>query len=737
MNNYAGQAMFQNMQGSMSQAQQFTMMLQQMMMNQILQEEEQDAINSNFRMQLIFRACSLCTKIYQHFHTRPQKNIMKMRILIERMSLIIYINLGCMLTLTTFQIKKQLQMKQSQTLPRSIMNSPYLAENETQNSDKSNKNSNKKDQQICKTRSQVANKGKNEEEKISRLEVEQNIQDELMQQFEKYQKLMKEKGLDIQIVNNQIGQGNNYKKDPSNKLRAKREITYLNDQFIHDEHYVKLFDYQVKGVKWLYENYKKAQGCIVADDMGLGKTIQICVLIGNLLLKNEIQDVVIVCPTSIVDYWKTTIKQWNLGLQYKILDIRDKGNRLEVFSPQRIQNCPEILIVSPKIFENQLQNIQARFDIDMMIIDEGHRAKNVKTMIRKSFKSLQVKQQKIILTGTPVQNNLEELYSLYDLVQDGKFGEFFNFKRNYSFPIEQGSKNFKNIEMVTIAREKIRELKSIYAPFFLRRVKKQIFKIRSAELNPIQEKETVLPLKTDMVVWVTLSDMQKEIYELILNSEVTIKAIIKNLVKPNKSMRHYLGYDNKRGLKLREKYQKFREYLKKIKEDEQGSEDENQKYGEVNKSLQIGIIHNFIESAFNINKYSDWINHSNKIKLLFELLESLHQNGNRVLIFTKSIILLDLIENTREYVCNHFNENGTFCFLLSSKVAGLGLNLTRADRAIILDPDWNPANDNQCIDRLYRIGQRKDVIVYRFICVGSVEEHMYRSEQLAEILNYN
>ena len=149
-----------------------------------------------------------------------------------------------------------------------------------------------------------------------------------------------------------------------------------------------------------------------------------------------------------------------------------------------------------------------------------------------------------------------------------------------------------------------------------------------------------------------------------------------------------------------------------------------------------------------MSDYNSWLTASSKVEYLFELLAELKSKGHKVLIFSKTKILLNMIEKimdqkslefrrldgdvpipVRDGLCNEFNTDpNIFCFLLTSQVAGVGLNLVGANRAIVLDPDWNPANDNQAIDRCYRIGQKRDVIIYRLISTNSVEDKIYKRQ---------
>lgn len=156
---------------------------------------------------------------------------------------------------------------------------------------------------------------------------------------------------------------------------------------------------------------------------------------------------------------------------------------------------------------------------DILVLDEGHRAKNVKTQLSTSLKSFEIRKQKIILTGTPVQNNLEEFYAIFDLIKSGVFGTFSRFKQQFSNPVKVGlQKNATKYER-ELAFKLLIKLKELYGPYFIRREKNQIFKMVSAEVikRPLMTDE--LPLKTDLVIWMPLSNLQKEIYSLIVANQ--------------------------------------------------------------------------------------------------------------------------------------------------------------------------------------------------------------------------
>jgi SNF2 family DNA or RNA helicase len=145
--------------------------------------------------------------------------------------------------------------------------------------------------------------------------------------------------------------------------------------------------------------------------------------------------------------------------------------------------------------------------IDLLIVDEGHKAKNINTKIRQGIKNLYVRKHKIILTGTPVQNNLLEFYSLMDIIEDNILGTMAEFNDNYRSKIENGLKKRALYKNMVRAQELIKELKSIYQPHFMRRTKKEIFEVKSAELSDKPLEACQLPLKTDLVIWIPLNEI--------------------------------------------------------------------------------------------------------------------------------------------------------------------------------------------------------------------------------------
>eukprot|EP00347_Sterkiella_histriomuscorum_P019706 403340600 len=562
---------------------------------------------------------------------------------------------------------------------------------------------------------------------------------------------------------------NSGKRGDSQKKRKVENFEELKDSIIQPDIIKKLFPHQIIGVKWLYANYLDKMGCILGDDMGLGKTVQISVYLGCLFQTKKIRQCLIVVPATLLDYWNSEIIRWtpNINIQIQMLnqDFKKRETAIKVNNRRKT-----VFITSPNVVAKHIDTFGMYSKLDLLVIDEGHKAKNINTKFRKSLKDLYVSRQKVILTGTPVQNNLNEFYSLIDIINDGVLGAFKEFQSTYSTVIERGLKKNAKYYNVLKAQEMIQQLKNVYKPHFLRRTKKEIFKIKSSELSEVELLPNELPIKSDLVIWIPLNEIQKRIYKLILEED-QVMAAQKHLSKKHifiiiLALKQLCVHPL---ILLHTFFNNFHEEIdedelekeaKAIENDQEDIEDisddetkrrmvEEVKHQTLAQKLGLRYIKRMVEDTYDFKDYENWVKQSTKIQFLFQLLKELHQSGHKVLIFSKLKILLNIvqqvIENDTEYkflrldgdvpisardgLCNKFNSDPSiFCFLLTNQVSGVGLNLVSADRAVIIDPDWNPANDNQCIDRVYRIGQKRDVIVYRLISTCSVEEKIYRRQ---------
>ena len=433
----------------------------------------------------------------------------------------------------------------------------------------------------------------------------------------------------------------------------------------------KLRDYQQRGFEWNINNLLNGFGTILADDMGLGKTIQTITTILYLKENGYIKKrVVVVVPTSLLSNWEKEIEKFAPTLTY-----------FSYYGTKRQLEESDILLTSYDIARRDSEVLKKE-GIDCLIIDEAQKIKNSDTTIAKTLKSFKAK-YKIALSGTPVENNLSELWSLFDFTMPKYLKTLKDFSKNYAQDIE-----------INKDRTKIKKLKQITAPFMLRRLK--------TDKSIIDD----LPDKIVIDEYATMTKEQASLYKSVVDETMQqlevgeAKGLIFKLIISLKQIcNHPRNFDKTSPLK---------------------------------KEL------------------------SGKTQLLLELLDTIMQKDEKVLIFTQYVemgeILTKLIQEElytvplylkgdmgkkqREEVVEKFQTDKRHkIFILSLKAGGTGLNLTAANHVIHYDLWFNPAVENQATDRAYRIGQTKKVTVHRFITKNSFEEKIDKMIQAKKELS--
>ncbi|PNS17136.1 DNA repair protein rhp26 [Sphaceloma murrayae] len=490
--------------------------------------------------------------------------------------------------------------------------------------------------------------------------------------------------------------------------------------------YPSLFDYQKTGVQWLWELYSQQVGGIVGDEMGLGKTIQIISFLAALHYSKKLtKPVIVVCPATVMKQWVNEFHSWWPPLRVSILhtsgsgmldlkrenslegdlELRDfsgarssvsKGSKAAKRIVNRVVRDGHILVTTYSGLQTYA-DLLIPIDWEYAVLDEGHKIRNPNTAITIYCKELRT-HNRVILSGTPMQNNLTELWSLFDFVFPMRLGTLVNFRQQFEFPIKQGGyANASNLQVET-AMKCAETLKDTISPYLLQR-----FKVDVA---------SDLPKKSERVLFCKLTKLQRDAYEFFLESE-EMKSII-----AGKRQALY-GVD----------------ILRKICNHPDLTE---------HKTLSIKEGYNYGNPA-----------KSGKMQVVKALLEIWKKNGHKTLLFAQHRIMLDILEsfvgsmpgfrycrmdgNTsikdRQDLVDEFNRNQDLhVFLLTTKVGGLGVNLTGADRVIIYDPDWNPSTDVQARERAWRLGQKREVEIYRLMTAGTIEEKIYHRQIFKQFL---
>ena len=419
-----------------------------------------------------------------------------------------------------------------------------------------------------------------------------------------------------------------------------------------------------------------------------------------------ISNALIVAPLSVLRSWEREASKVVTQCVPSIRTISVSSSMNKVTRCRHLKTALECSSNSPCIIittygligSSPMDFMHEEYDYswDYIVLDEAHKIKNPAARVSKSCRQIasDSNTRRLILTGTPIMNNLKELWALFDFATSGKvLGTLPMFKNQFSSPIEDARSADATGHTIRIGEKANQELQEKIKPYFLQRLK----------IDFLADK---LPTKTDFVVWTHLSKFQRAMYSRYVNSgDSAVAQVLSGIsTSPLEAVT----------------------WLKKLCGHPILLEKENQHFDRM--------------SPEKLKR------NSSKLQVLDTLVERLRRKGHRTLIFSQSTKMLDIIErvlsrmrlsridgNTKERDrqrrVDDFNEKDDVeVMLLSTKAAGVGLTLTGANRAIIYDPSWNPAEDSQAIDRCYRIGQKKEVVVFRFITAGSVEEKMYEKQ---------
>lgn len=488
-----------------------------------------------------------------------------------------------------------------------------------------------------------------------------------------------------------------------------------------------LFDYQKTGVQWLWELYSQQVGGIVGDEMGLGKTIQIIAFLAGLHYSKKItRPIIVVAPATLMKQWVNEFHTWWPPFRVSILHTSGSG-MIDIGREARLEN--DLLSESPdagrrksamkgqkaarRVVDRVKQDghvlvttytgLQTYADLlipvdwEYAVLDEGHKIRNPNTAITIYCKELRTP-NRVILSGTPMQNNLIELWSLFDFVFPMRLGTLVNFRQQFEFPIRQGGYASASNLQVQTAIKCAETLKDAISPYLLQRFKADV--------------ASDLPKKSERVLFCKLTKFQRETYERFLGSD-DLKAIM------NGKRQILYGIDILRKICNHPDLQEHRTLSVKPDYD----------YGRASKS--------------------------GKMQVVQALLELWKEQGNKVLLFAQHRIMLDILEkfirampgfnmrrmdgntpiHSRQTIVDEFNKNAdAHVFLLTTKVGGLGINLTGANRVIIYDPDWNPSTDIQARERAWRLGQKREVMIYRLMTAGTIEEKIYHRQLFKQFL---
>lgn len=588
--------------------------------------------------------------------------------------------------------------------------------------------------------------------------------------------------------------------------------------------YDRLFGYQRQGVAWMWNLYHRGFGGILADEMGLGKTVQVAALLACLHMSKQGSRFLLVVPPTLLQQWRRELKSWASecsGLHVHVFhgstqerrtalrNMLSKGgamltsydltrNDINYLQSASLANVARVLPKkrkrqnrrgcrdddSPSEEEEDLPEPppggeDENLPWDAVVVDEGHQIKNPSCLVGRALRKLKSR-SRFLLTGTPLQNALSDLWALMDFAQPGLLGNASTFERNFSEQIAKGSKRNASRFAVELKDHLARELKRITAPHFLRRMKSEVAASAPGALSqvaaaassadpgtsatpPSEDMPEEMPAKTDVVLWLNLTPAQVELYNMYLGSETVRRATgaskcgmeaLKAIAILKKLCNHPL---------LCLPQNEFNDWKTRTVSSGAAPAPQSRPASSSGAAPGAGDADDSLDATQPAAECQDVVARlrallpgsvqgaallSCKLRVLSVLLPQLQKRGHRCLIFSQSVRMLDLIQSCvlrvlqlkflridgsidpkdRDLKLSKFQAPGSryFCMCLSSSVGSVGLTITAADRVILTDPAWNPAMDAQAIDRVHRLGQTREVVVYRLVGAGAIEDKMFR-----------
>ena len=500
------------------------------------------------------------------------------------------------------------------------------------------------------------------------------------------------------------------KSDDEYKKGIKGEANYYQmahtvNEEVHEQATImvngKLKEYQIKGLEWMVSLHNNNLNGILADEMGLGKTIQTIGLITYLMEKKGVMGpFLIIVPLSTLSNWMLEFQRWAPSLT--TLSYKGSPNQRRAVQGQIRSGRFNVLVTTYEYVIRE-KAILSKLRWKYMIIDEGHRMKNHNNKLTVTINQVYTTSHRILLTGTPLQNKLPELWALLNFLLPSIFKACDTFEQWFNAPFAITGEKVELNEEETILI--IRRLHKVLRPFLLRRLKKDV--------------ESQLPDKVEYIIKCEMSGMQRALYTHMADKGVMLtegggakgkgggggaKALMNTIMQLRKLCNHPFMFQH-----IEEAY-----------------------------ARHTGMASDVVQGP-------DLYRASGKFELLDRIFPKIQRSGHRILMFCQMTQLMTIMEdylNWRGYkylrldgttkaeergeMLAQFNDPKSeyFIFLLSTRAGGLGLNLQTADTVIIFDSDWNPHQDLQAQDRAHRIGQRNEVRVLRLMTVNSVEERI-------------
>lgn len=515
-----------------------------------------------------------------------------------------------------------------------------------------------------------------------------------------------------------------------------------------------LRDYQVEGACFLHNLFNHQTGGILGDDMGLGKTVQVIAFLTAAFGKSGLDHdaarmrtmrrqraaswyprILIVCPGTLIENWKEELDRWGWW-HVDVYHGDSKADALSAASQGRL----EIMITTYSTFRMNMSLINM-VPWDCVVADECHVLKNRRSETTRALNTVNAL-CRIGLTGTAIQNSYDELWTLLNWANPGQFGPLTTWQQSITLPLKLGQSHDATVAQLSMARKTARALVQNLLPrFFLRRLKSLI--------------ADQLPKKSDRVVFCPLTPTQADAYMNLVNGEV-IQCIRDSAIECRCGSKQLAGKCCQKRIPgtgdrwqwhvfpAMIQLQKLSNHLATLIPQSMDPKDKQDKDLNGLQTATPNLWRQLYDTRDSILNYAN-PEFCGKWKIMKRLLQFWHSNGDKVLVFSHSVRLLRMLQllfrhtsynvsyldgsmkyEDRAIAVTDFNKSpDQFVFLISTKAGGIGLNITSANKVVVVDPHWNPSYDLQAQDRAYRIGQVRDVEVFRLISAGTIEEIVY------------
>jgi hypothetical protein len=478
--------------------------------------------------------------------------------------------------------------------------------------------------------------------------------------------------------------------------------------------HARLLPHQRDGVRWLYTRHCKSRACLLADEMGLGKTVQVAAFLGELYRRKQIKTTIIIVPPTLLPMWEAALVDWSAtgSAMQKLIEVIHNDSRAKRQARWRKlkYGVPCILLTTYGVLRQDSTDMSAAL-VDYMVLDEAHLIRDAKTCAFKSALTLSAR-HKIALSGTPLMNSFDDMWSLFRFLDGSILTSTKADFRTISATLLRGNEKDATATQRAAAAAELSKLQAAIRPFMLRREKKDLV-------------DAVASSKRDVVVWVRLSVVQQQQYEAFLES---------------KQMTGVAG-------------------------PQEGGGGDFSSGASTNSLMLLTMLSqicnhpwlNLLDGAFDAAAVQPYVAPlpemgdvfaGAKLWVALQLLVRCTRQGRKSLVFSRSKRLLRLLScllkdwrvphvqvdgdtasEQRFVEVQRFNDaSDVWVCLLTTQVGGVGLTFTAASAVVLLDPSWNPSADAQAVDRVHRIGQARDVTVFRLVTCGTVEEKVYRNQ---------